>query len=221
MSPASQSSSQALGLRVSLPAIVPYHQTSFNPGMQAFRNASRFILLLLSAVTSMVFCSTATSAQTNHRSAVRSGTVLVQELDFDGLKRLINRNPEQRRPLLINFWATWCDPCRDEFPDLVKIDSQYALRGLEFVTVSLDDPEELSAGVPRFLREMNAFMPAYLLKSEDPGPAISYVDAQWSGALPATFLFNADGKLTYKRLGRINVVDLRAAIEKLVGRATQ
>ena len=42
-------------------------------------------------------------------------------------------------PLLVNFWATYCDPCRDEFPELVKIDKDYRPRAMEFITISLDD----------------------------------------------------------------------------------
>ncbi|MCV4594106.1 TlpA family protein disulfide reductase, partial [Escherichia coli] len=54
------------------------------------------------------------------------------------------------RPLLINFWATWCDPCREEFPDLVEIDRQYKGK-IDFITISLDDPEDIKTRVPQFL----------------------------------------------------------------------
>jgi thiol-disulfide isomerase/thioredoxin len=127
------------------------------------------------------------------------------------------RDPAQPRPLLINFWATWCDPCREEFPELLKIDRDYRRQGLELVTISLDDATELKTGVPKFLVRMGARMPAYLLTASDPEPAIVFVDPQWTGALPATVLYDADGKLVYKHFGRINNEELRAAIEKLVG----
>src|SRR5262245_14290960 len=45
----------------------------------------------------------------------------VRQIDLDGLKKLLERDPKDARPLLVNFWATWCDGCREEFPDLVKI----------------------------------------------------------------------------------------------------
>jgi hypothetical protein len=60
-------------------------------------------------------------------------------------------------------------------------------------------------------------MPVYLLSVVDPQPAINAVDRNWSGALPATFLYNAKGEIVYKRLGRVNAAELRAAIEKAVG----
>ena len=192
-------------------------------GRPRFRKAPAFgeklqrVFLLSAAACLLFLCFTSAAAQTCRRTAAKTKNVPVQVIDFEGLKRLIARDPAARRPLLVNFWATWCDPCRDEFPDLVRIDSHYRTRGLEFITVSLDDPEELTTGVPSFLRQMRAYMPAFLLHAADPGPAILYVDEQWSGSLPATFLFDPDGKVTYKRFGRIQVPELRAAIDKLVG----
>ena len=120
------------------------------------------------------------------------------------------------RPLLVNYWATWCDPCRDEFPDLVKIDNDYRRKGLDFIAVTLDDLADLKTGVPKFLRQMNAKMPVYLLNVPDPEPTINLVDRDWGGALPATFLYNSKGEVVYKHFGRVKTDELRAAIEKLV-----
>jgi hypothetical protein len=60
-------------------------------------------------------------------------------------------------------------------------------------------------------------MPAYLLNVSDPEPAINAVDKEWGGSLPATFLYDAQGKVVFKHFGRIDAQELRAAIEKLVG----
>src|SRR5258706_7257651 len=87
----------------------------------------------------------------------------VVQIDIDGLKKLLKPNG---KPLLINFWATWCDPCRDEFPDLVKIDAAY--RGkIDFITISLDDLADIDTFVPKFLTEMKTGMPAFLLYTPD------------------------------------------------------
>lgn len=139
----------------------------------------------------------------------------IRAINTDELRSLLKR--EAAGPLLVNFWATWCDPCRDEFPDLVKIDEQYRSKGLDFIAISLDDFADIKTQVPKFLQEMHASMPVYLLNVPDPEPAINLVDPRWGGALPATFLYNAQGQIVYERLGRINDSDLRAAIEKLVG----
>ncbi|HKR61059.1 MAG TPA: TlpA disulfide reductase family protein [Pyrinomonadaceae bacterium] len=142
--------------------------------------------------------------------------ISISAIDADGLAAVLKRHASERKPLLVNFWATWCDPCREEFPDLVKIDKQYRPRGLDFTAVSLDDHAELKTSVPRFLREMGVTVPTYLLNVSDPEIAINRMDPQWSGALPATFLYDGEGNLVYKRLGRIKVDELTAAIEKVI-----
>ena len=139
---------------------------------------------------------------------------VVSEIDTEALKKIISE--QRQRPLLVNFWATWCDPCRDEFPDLVKIDSQYRPQSLDFVTISLDDFSDIKTEVPKFLSGMKATMPAYLLNVNDPEPAIMAIDPKWNGSLPATFLYNSKGEVVYKHLGRVDANELRAAIDKLV-----
>ena len=139
---------------------------------------------------------------------------VVSAIDTDALKGLISQ--QRGRPLLVNFWATFCDPCRDEFPDLVKIDKDYRPHSLEFVTVSLDDMTDITTAVPKFLQAMNATMPAYLLNVNDPEPAINFIDRRWQGDLPATYLYNEKGEVIYKHIGRVNAVELRNAIEKAV-----
>ena len=119
------------------------------------------------------------------------------------------------RPLLVNFWATWCTPCREEFPDLVKLREQYADERLDFITVSLDDPGEIATSVPEFLAEMRAGrMPAYLLNAADDSAAVLIVDKDWHGELPATFLFDAQGRIAFKHMGRVRAAELQSAVEK-------
>jgi thiol-disulfide isomerase/thioredoxin len=120
------------------------------------------------------------------------------------------------RPLLVNYWATWCDPCRDEFPELVKIDKDYRAKGLDFIAITLDDLADIKTAVPKFLRTMHARMPVYLLNVADPEPTINSIDSRWGGALPATFLYDNNGQVVYKHFGRVNTPELRAAIEKVV-----
>jgi thiol-disulfide isomerase/thioredoxin len=139
---------------------------------------------------------------------------VVSAIDTEALKGLITQ--QRQRPLLVNFWATFCDPCRDEFPDLVKIDKDYRPNSLDFVTVSLDDIDQIKTDVPKFLSSMKATMPAYLLNTTDPEPAINFIDRRWQGDLPATYLYNEKGEVVYKHIGRVNTAELREAIEKAV-----
>src|SRR6266545_1887752 len=136
---------------------------------------------------SLGLLSFATPAQSRLNGATKQAQTITS-IDLDELKNLLQRTSSHAR--LVNFWATWCDPCRDEFPDLVRIDDQYRAKGLDFIAVSLDDQKDINTEVPKFLRAMHAVMPVYLLNAADPEPAIKAVDPQWGGSLPATFLFN-------------------------------
>jgi thiol-disulfide isomerase/thioredoxin len=142
----------------------------------------------------------------------------VTEVDLEGLKKLLQPGADaaKARPLLVNFWATWCDPCRAEFPDLVKVNNDYKDRGLQFVVVSGDDISEIKTGVPKFLSDMKATMPAYLLNVPDMEIAINSVDTTWGGEMPATFLYDRTGQIVFKHFGRVDPKELRAALDKVL-----
>jgi thiol-disulfide isomerase/thioredoxin len=159
------------------------------------------------------------TTQTNKASTKTNSTPapVVREMDLETLKKLLQRGAgeQEARPLLINFWATWCEPCREEFPDLVRINADYRQRNLDFITISLDEPEDTKTKVPAFLREMRAEMPAYLLNVIDPQLVIDMIDPNWHGGLPATFLYDATGKQVFRHTGRFDVKELRAALDKV------
>jgi thiol-disulfide isomerase/thioredoxin len=165
-------------------------------------------------VLCVLLASLAAPAQKRKYGAAKTPKIVVEPINTDALKTLLTQQRQQ--PLLVNFWATFCDPCRDEFPDLVKIDKDFRPKSLEFVTVSLDDVSDIKTSVPQFLGSMKATMPAYLLDASDPEPAINLVDPRWRGDLPATFLYNEKGEVVYKHIGRVNAAELREAIEKVV-----
>ncbi len=147
------------------------------------------------------------------RAAVKPAPV-VHVITAEELGPLLK--PKDARPLLVNYWATWCDPCREEFPDLVKIDKDFRTKGLDTIAISLDDLAELKTEVPKFLRLMKVRMPVYLLNVSDPEPSIKMIDPTWGGALPATFLYDASGEIVYKKFGRFDTAELRAAINKVM-----
>jgi len=138
----------------------------------------------------------------------------VTEIKEADLKSLLGAGAGRERPLLVNFWATWCAPCREEFPDLVEIRAQYGPDTLDFVLVSLDEPSEIGKAVPEFLKEAQATaFPSYLLNADDSDAAINLVDPTWSGELPATFLYDRSGALVFKHKGRVRPAELRAALD--------
>ena len=136
----------------------------------------------------------------------------VTQIDETGIKAALKPNG---KPLLVNFWATWCDPCREEFPDLVRIDAEYKGK-IDFITISLDDPADINTIVPKFLGEQKAEMPAFLLKTADESAVISSIAKDWSGGLPFTILYNEKGEIAFFRQGKVKVDMMKTEIEKLL-----
>jgi thiol-disulfide isomerase/thioredoxin len=104
---------------------------------------------------------------------------------------------EVRRPgasvTIVNIWATWCVPCREEFPDLLRLRRAYQARGLRLVLVNADFGEGKDEAV-KFLGAQGVDFPT-LLKDQDDDTFINALGGGWSGALPATFVFDGTGTL--------------------------
>lgn len=161
-------------------------------------------------------CQTQTQKSKENTPAAQTKTVSVvpkvRQIDESGLKDLLKPNG---KPLLINFWATWCEPCREEFPELVKVDSDYKGQ-IDLITVSLDDSSEINGDVLEFLQQMKSESPGYLLRTPDEGAAIALVSKDWQGGLPFTILFNAQGETIYSKQGKFKTDVLVAEIERLL-----
>ena len=97
--------------------------------------------------------------------------------------------------VLVNMWATWCEPCRKEFPVLVRLARSYQGRGLRVVFVSMDDEGGLP-NVKKFLAQNGVNFPSYI-KAEKDMEFINGLDPRWSGALPATFIYDENGKVKH------------------------
>jgi len=149
-------------------------------------------------------------------SAQSGVTPKATQIDIPALKRLVRPNG---KPLLINFWATWCGPCREEYPDLVKIDQEYKGK-IDFITVSLDAVADKDTAVPEFLTEMKAEMPTYLLVTTNEEAAMAAVSRQWTGGLPFTILFDPKGGVLYSRQGKVKIDVLKAALVRSVPATT-
>jgi len=114
------------------------------------------------------------------------------DVDAKGLARRIAQ--EKGRVVLVNFWATWCPPCRDELPDLSRLQRKYASRGFQVLGVSTDLASQMPA-VEKLLADLKPSFPNYRKTSGgDDGKFIDAVDPSWGGELPFSVLYGRDGK---------------------------
>ena len=95
--------------------------------------------------------------------------------------------------VLVNVWATWCSPCREEFPDLLHAARDLAPQGLRLVLVSVDFPGNEEA-TQNFLSKQGVDFQTFLRTGKDE-TFVDELEPQWSGAIPVTFLYDARGKL--------------------------
>jgi peroxiredoxin len=114
--------------------------------------------------------------------------------------------------VLVNFWATWCPPCRTETPELVRVHERYREQGLELVGISLDDEPELV--VPGFIKRFRMPYPVLI-----PTPDFSL--ARQIESLPTTVLVDREGRIATVHFGAVRESDLRGDLELLLGERPQ
>jgi thiol-disulfide isomerase/thioredoxin len=134
-------------------------------------------------------------------------------IDLDGYKRLVDQY--RGKPLIVNFWATWCEPCREEYPLLVSLANEYSPKGLRVVGVSLDDDGEIIL-VRRFLKR---YQPSFPNFRKGPGKADAFqrgINPNWNGTLPASFFYAADGRLVGYFIGAGTREKFEGAIRQLL-----
>jgi thiol-disulfide isomerase/thioredoxin len=119
------------------------------------------------------------------------------------------------KPLMVTFWATWCEPCRDEYPMVIELARQYAPKGLNVFGVDLDDDAEEPLAL-RFLAKTQPVFTNYRKRTGKEEEFINRVNTKWSGVLPATFFYSPDGRLVGQIVGEQKREAFVTAIEQLL-----
>jgi peroxiredoxin len=112
--------------------------------------------------------------------------------------------------LVVNFWATWCVPCREEMPEFVKIQKEQGDRGLQFVGIAIDD----AVKVKQFAAELDLNYPALI--GGYGAVELSKSLGNRLGALPYTLVIDRSGRISHAQLGPFKPADLRAIISQLL-----
>ena len=131
-------------------------------------------------------------------------------IDLAGYNRVLAKY--EGKPLLVTFWATWCEPCRDEYPMIVELEKQYAPRGLAVFGVNMDDDAEINL-VRHFLARHQPRFPNYRQKSGiDVDAFYRGVNPEWTGTMPETVFYGRDGRIVKHFIG----VHSRAEFEQTI-----
>jgi peroxiredoxin len=116
------------------------------------------------------------------------------------------------RPLVVNFWATWCPPCVEEMPDLQRARDAYRDRGVEVIGIGIDNAAKIAA----FRDRHRLSLP--LLVAGVGGSDLNRALGNAGGALPYTVLIDADGRIRERHLGQVRAEQLQGWLDALLSR---
>jgi thiol-disulfide isomerase/thioredoxin len=119
--------------------------------------------------------------------------------DLAGYQQILAKY--QGKPLVVNFWATWCEPCRDEYPLIVELAAEFKSQGVSVVGINMDDDSDMNL-VRRFIARTQPHFPNYRQKPGIDLDAFYHgVNPAWTGTMPQTIFYTRDGHINLFFLG--------------------
>lgn len=110
--------------------------------------------------------------------------------------------------VLLNFWATWCEPCRQEMPMLAQLQREHASNGLQVVGIAMEQPQSAS----KFLQQVHVGYPTLIGIDADPVPTTVFGDT--AGLLPYSVLIGRDGRILETKLGPLDPSIIKAWMDE-------
>lgn len=158
----------------------------------------RMLFLLVAIVT--LSC----QQESNNQNVVQTSDkmlkpteVSLEIYDYEGLKPFLETDSDS--VYVVNFWATWCAPCVKELPHFEALNQKYANKNVEVILVSLDFPKKYDSHVKPFIVENNLQSRVMALDDTNSNSWIPEIDPNWSGAIPATLIFNKSERKFYEQ----------------------
>ncbi|MAU15282.1 MAG: thioredoxin [Muricauda sp.] len=117
--------------------------------------------------------------------------------DFDGLEPMLHK--EDGKTYIINFWATWCQPCIEEMPYFEKVYAEQKDNNVEVILVNLDMPNMWKTRLEPYVEKKGIQSTVVILDDPKQNDWIPKVSEEWGGGIPATLVYNKDKRSFYER----------------------
>jgi thiol-disulfide isomerase/thioredoxin len=195
------------------PSLAPASAAS--PARRASRGAAVVFLFAAAGVYLVALAPEANAQQPQPKTSAASPIADPAVIDLAGFQSLLAK--QRGKPVLVNFWATWCEPCREEYPMVIELARRYAPQGLVVIGISLDEDAEIEL-VRHFLARNRPGFPNYRKRpGNDEERFINAMNPKWSGAIPATFFYARDGREVAGLVGEHKREEFEKAIRALLG----
>ncbi|MCX7551893.1 TlpA family protein disulfide reductase [Xanthomarina sp. F2636L] len=163
----------------------------------------RYIFFLLVLV--MVSCKNETKEVLDSSLNTDSKDIDLEIQDFSGIEKYLYTTTD--KTYVVNFWATWCAPCIKELPYFEDINKNYSNKNVDVILVSLDFPHVYETKLKPFIRKNNLKSKVVVLNDMDSNSWIPKVHEDWSGAIPATLIFNKNERKFFERAFTYNELE--------------
>lgn len=140
----------------------------------------------------------------------------VKPVRVSELKERIMR--DSGKVVLVNVWATWCKPCKEEMPQLVRLRKNVSRNEFSLILVSADDSELVDTKVRPALKSLGVDFPSYIINERSDEAFMNGMDSTWNGALPTTFVYDRKGKLSKIMTGERTYKQFEETVGKLLAR---
>jgi len=141
-------------------------------------------------------------------ASAAGGLMTARLPDIDGRPQALEQ--WRGKVLVVNFWATWCAPCRQEIPAFVKVQDKWSARGLQIVGIAIDDTDK----VRPYVAELKINYPILIAGAD--GIELIRQAGNRLGGLPFSVVFDRNGGLVHSQLGGVSQQKLEALLEPLL-----